>query len=285
VVTGTARDSQFLLDRLRNNPTTLNPTEITTDTASASDVNFGLCQLLGYRYMPRLADLPDRRLFRIHAGRDYGCSTRWPGTASTSASSANTGTTSAASRHPAHQSRRALRSHPCHAARRPTHNARARNRQARPDRAHHRHPRLRHPTRSATPDLTQLNRQEARHALARDVFRGQLYQPYRPGQEQQLGALGLVANAIALWDTTYMNLAVEHLTAAGTMPAAADLERLSPLQHEQVNLHGRYSFLLPDYLRTGQLRPLTSPSSRDANPARLLPRPEHRANNECSSEP
>ncbi|PZS34422.1 MAG: hypothetical protein DLM61_03560 [Pseudonocardiales bacterium] len=72
VVTGTARDSQFLRDRILDNPTSLNPTEIVTDTASASDLNFGLCQLLGYRYMPRLADLPDRRLFRIHPARDYG---------------------------------------------------------------------------------------------------------------------------------------------------------------------------------------------------------------------
>jgi len=72
VVTGTARDSQLLLDRILDNPTSLNPTEIITDTASASDLNFGLCQLLGYRYMPRLADLPDRRLFRIHPRRDYG---------------------------------------------------------------------------------------------------------------------------------------------------------------------------------------------------------------------
>lgn len=34
------------------------------------------------------------------------------------------------------------------------------------------------------------------------------------------------------------------------------VQGLSPLQHEQVNLHGRYSFLLPDQLRAGELRPL-----------------------------
>jgi len=47
--------------------------------------------------------------------------------------------------------------------------------------------------------LTQLNRTESRHALARAVFhgqRGQLRQRYREGQEDQLGALGLVVNAI-----------------------------------------------------------------------------------------
>jgi hypothetical protein len=52
--------------------------------------------------------------------------------------------------------------------------------------------------------LVQLNRGESRHALARAAFfgrRGQLRQAYRQGQEDQLGALGLVANAIALWNT------------------------------------------------------------------------------------
>ncbi len=45
--------------------------------------------------------------------------------------------------------------------------------------------------------LTQLNRGEGRHSVARAVFhgrRGELRQHYREGQEDQLGALGLVLN-------------------------------------------------------------------------------------------
>ena len=45
----------------------------------------------------------------------------------------------------------------------------------------------------------QLNRGEDRHKLARAVFhgkRGELRQRYREGQEDQLGALGLVVNII-----------------------------------------------------------------------------------------
>jgi TnpA family transposase len=52
--------------------------------------------------------------------------------------------------------------------------------------------------------LTQLNRGEGRHSLARAVFhgkRGELRQHYREGQEDQLGALGLVVNMIVLWNT------------------------------------------------------------------------------------
>jgi TnpA family transposase len=43
--------------------------------------------------------------------------------------------------------------------------------------------------------LTQLNRGEGRHSVARVVFggrRGEPRQRYREGQEDQLGALGLV---------------------------------------------------------------------------------------------
>jgi hypothetical protein len=40
-----------------------------------------------------------------------------------------------------------------------------------------------------------------------------------------------------------------------------DLERLSPLVREHIELHGRYSFNLPDAVRAGQLRPLPHPTS------------------------
>ena len=45
--------------------------------------------------------------------------------------------------------------------------------------------------------LTQLNRGESRHSIARAVFhgqRGELRQRYREGQEDQLSVLGLVVN-------------------------------------------------------------------------------------------
>ena len=54
--------------------------------------------------------------------------------------------------------------------------------------------------------LIQLNRGEGRHSLARTVFhgqRGEVRQRYRSGQEDQLGALGLVVNVLVLWNTCY----------------------------------------------------------------------------------
>jgi TnpA family transposase len=107
--------------------------------------------------------------------------------------------------------------------------------------------------------LIQLNRGELRHSLARVVFhgnRGELRQPYREGQEDQLGALGLVLNILVLWNTRYMNLAIEHLRTNNFPVLQQDLVRLSPLTHSHINLLGRYSLILPENIRKGELRPL-----------------------------
>ena len=60
----------------------------------------------------------------------------------------------------------------------------------------------------------QANLQEGRHALARKIFHGrsgQLYQRYQDGMEDQIGALGLVLNALVLFNTRYMDAAVTQL--------------------------------------------------------------------------
>ena len=109
--------------------------------------------------------------------------------------------------------------------------------------------------------LTQLNRGEDRHSLARVVFhgkRGELRQHYREGQEDQLGALGLVVNVIALWNTTYMDAVLEQLRSEGYPLNAEDVARLSPLLFDHINFLGRYAFALPDSVAHGQLRPLRS---------------------------
>ncbi len=45
-----------MLEGLLEQETGLNPTEIMTDTAGASELVFGLFWLLGYQFSPRLAD-------------------------------------------------------------------------------------------------------------------------------------------------------------------------------------------------------------------------------------
>jgi TnpA family transposase len=80
--------------------------------------------------------------------------------------------------------------------------------------------------------LTQLNRGEGRHSVGRAVFhgkRGELRQPYREGQEDQLGALGLVLDMIALWNTIYMAAALNQLREEEYPVMNEDVKRLSPL--------------------------------------------------------
>ena len=111
--------------------------------------------------------------------------------------------------------------------------------------------------------LTQLNRGEGRHSVARAVFhgkRGELRQHYREGQEDQLGALGLVLNMIVLWNTIYMEEALNQLRVSGFPVRDEDVARLSPLQHEHINMLGRYSFSVPEAVAKGELRPLRNPA-------------------------
>ncbi len=72
VVPGTMRDSMVVLDGLLEQHTSLRPTTLVTDSASYSDVVFGLFMLLGYRFCPRLADLGDTRFYPIDPTADYG---------------------------------------------------------------------------------------------------------------------------------------------------------------------------------------------------------------------
>lgn len=111
--------------------------------------------------------------------------------------------------------------------------------------------------------LTQLNRGEGRHSLARAIFhgkRGELRQRYREGQEDQLGALGLVLNMIVLWNTIYMEAVLNQLRSEGYLVGEADVARLSPLVHEHINMLGRYSFAMPETVARGELRPLRNPA-------------------------
>jgi TnpA family transposase len=93
--------------------------------------------------------------------------------------------------------------------------------------------------------LTQLNQGEGRHSLARVTFHGQggeVRQRYREGQEDQLGALGLVGNVLVLWNTSYMDAAVKQLRDLGVEVKSKDLSRLSPLGYKHINMLGRYQF-------------------------------------------
>jgi hypothetical protein len=78
-------------------------------------------------------------------------------------------------------------------------------------------------------------------------------------QEDQLGTLGLVVNAVILWNTIYMDAALAELRAEGFDVRDEDVARLSPLGHGHLNVLGRYAFTLPEFVARGELRPLRRP--------------------------
>ena len=71
-------------------------------------------------------------------------------------------------------------------------------------------------------------------------------------------------NMIVLWNTIYIEAALNQLRAEGYVFKDADVARLSPLLHEHINMLGRYSFSVPDAVAKGELRPLRDPADTDS---------------------
>jgi hypothetical protein len=118
--------------------------------------------------------------------------------------------------------------------------------------------------------LVQLNRGEGRHQLARTIFhdkRGELRQCYRERQEDQLSVLGIVVNLVVLWNTIYMDAALDRLCVEGHDVLPTDVARLSPLAFKHINMLGRYAFTLPDTVTRGELRPLRDPGATGVDDA------------------
>lgn len=74
--------------------------------------------------------------------------------------------------------------------------------------------------------------------------------------QDQLGALGLVLNIITLWNTIYMDAAINQLRQEGFPVHDEDVARLSAYGFGHINMLGRYSFAMPDEVKRGELRPL-----------------------------
>jgi TnpA family transposase len=265
LVPGTLRDSLSLLAVVLEQQTELQPTEIMTDTGAYTDVIFGLFWLLGYRFSPRIADIGGTRYWRMDTGADYGVlngvarhkinpklvEENWDD-ALRLAGSLKLGVV---------QANAVMRT--LQISDRPTKLAQAIAELGRIDKTIHALMFIDDESKRRR-TLTQLNRGEDRHKLARAVFhgrRGELRQRYREGQEDQLGVLGLVVNIIILWNTLYTNAALEQLQAEGYPIQAEDVARLSPLVFEHINLLGRYAFSVPEAVGRGELRPLRDPAN------------------------
>ena len=69
----------------------------------------------------------------------------------------------------------------------------------------------------------------------------------------------MVVNVIIVWNTLYINAALEQLEAERCPIRAEDVARLSPLVFDHINLLGRYAFSVPESVTRGELRPLRNP--------------------------
>ena len=267
VVPGTLRDSLYILSGLLEQQTQLRPTEIMSDTAGYSDLVFGLFRLLGYSFSPRLADLGRTRYWRLDREADYGAlnglarhrinqgliAQHWDDILRLLGSLklgtvrapevmrvlAREGSLSGLGKAIAEVGRVAKTLYLLNYLTDESYRRRIH---------------------------TQLNRGEGRGKLARVVahgHKGEIRQKFREGMEDQLGSLGLVVNAIVLFNTRYIQASLDWLTAIGEDASPADIARISPLKHAHINVLGRYHFEMPDDVAAGAMRPLRDPDALD----------------------
>ena len=265
VVSGTVRDSLHIIDVIYSQDGGQRPDIVVSDTASYSDVVFGLLQLLGFSYRPALADMPDQKMWTIDSTRDYGPLAQaargriqlhrivrhWPDILRV-VGSIHTGTVRA------YDVIRMLQrdGHP-------TALGEAIAAYGRIFKSLHILAYL--DNEAYRREIKAIrNLQEGRHALAQQIFhgkKGELYQRYHEGMEDQLGALGLVLNCVVLWNTFYIDRAINSLKDDGQIVNDDDIARLSAYIRKHVNVHGTYSFARP--ADPSQPRPLRDPTTPD----------------------
>ncbi len=104
-----------------------------------------------------------------------------------------------------------------------------------------------------------LNKGEARNALARAVFfnrLGEIRDRSFETQRFRASGLNLVTAAIILWNTTYLEQAIQALKEHGYKVDDDLLKHLSPLGWEHINLTGDYVWQNSKWLLENRFRPL-----------------------------
>jgi len=103
-----------------------------------------------------------------------------------------------------------------------------------------------------------LNKGEFMNALARAIFfgkRGELRERELQDQLQRASALNIIINAISVWNTAYLQKAIEHLKHTSCIDESL-LEHIAPLGWEHINFLGEYKFELRSVHESDDLRPL-----------------------------
>jgi TnpA family transposase len=260
----TMRDATVVLDGILDNETELPIVEHTTDTAGYTDLVFGLFDLLGLRFSPRLRDFGDQRLYRIDTGVRYqNIEPLVRGTIKLDlilrqwdellrvAGSLKLGWVTAS-----------LFIAKLQAFRRQNILTRALQEYGRIAKTLF--------ILEYLEDVqfqrrigVQLNKGEALHALRRFLFsvanEGHVRRRHLEEQINQASCLNLVTNAVVTWNTLYMSAIIDQLRAEGFPVDEVDVAHLSPARYEHINPYGKYQFDLVRARARADLRPLRKP--------------------------
>lgn len=260
VINATVRDATYVLDGLLYHESDLQIQEHYTDTSGYTEQVFAMCHLLGFRFAPRMRDLPDKKLYTFEpTSSEEILSPLLGGKINVKlieeswdeilrlASSIRTGTVTAS------LMLRKLASYP-----RQNRLALALRELGRIERTLFTLEWLQSPElrRRATAGL---NKGEAKHTLKRAVFFNRLGEVRDRSYEDQFyraSGLNLVIAAIVLWNTVYLEKAVDYLKQQGVDIPEEHLQHLSPLGWEHINLTGDYVWNLLQATSFDKLRPL-----------------------------
>jgi TnpA family transposase len=260
VINAPVRDATYVLDGLLYHESDLRIEEHYTDTAGFTDHVFGLMHLQGYRFAPRIRDLKDKKLYIVGDARSYPTlapligdpiqlkhiQTHWEELLRLAAS-IKQGTVTAS------LMLRKLGSYS-----RQNGLALALRELGRIERT------------LFTLDWMQslelrrrvqvgLNKGEAKNALARAVFfnrLGELRDRSFENQRYRASGLNLIVATIVLWNTVYLERAIESLKAHGYPVDDELIGHLSPLAWEHINLTGDYVWRQSKRVEKGKFRPL-----------------------------
>ncbi len=244
VMSATSHEAPYVLDGLMHHGTALHIGTHYTDTGGASDHVFILCAMLGFRFCPRLRDLPDRKLACIEPATAYSdlasimgrrvkadvIREHW-GEILRLVASLQAGTVL-----PSAMLKRLA----------------AYQRQNQLDLALQELGRIERTLFMLdwleSPELRQrcqagLNKSEQRHALAQVICtfkQGRIADRGQEAQQFRASGLNLVIAAVVYWNSTYLADAVQHLRDQGKAVPDALLAHTSPLTWEHLAFSGDF---------------------------------------------
>ena len=246
IITSNLRDSTYVLDGLLHHEADLNIYEHYTDTAGFTDHVFALMHLLGFKFAPRIRDLNDKKIYLPNKSSNYPkLSSMVGGHINLSlieknwdeiirlALSIKHGTVTSS------LILRKLGSYP-----RQNNLATALRELGKIERTIFmlewvKDPQLRRRVQAG------LNKGEAKHALTRAVHfnrLGEIRDRTFENQLQRASGLNLVVSAIILWNTVYIQQAVEYLRKNDKNFNDDLIKHSSPLIWEHINLTGDYTW-------------------------------------------